>query len=75
MDRFSVCSFPVLLGRGKRLVGESTIPGGLRLVESQTSTTGVVISTYERAGEVPVGSFQLDDPTAAEARRRASLVG
>jgi hypothetical protein len=35
----------------------------------------VVISTYERAGEVPVGSFQLDEPTAAEARRRASLVG
>jgi hypothetical protein len=35
----------------------------------------VTTSTYERAGEVPVGSFQLDEPTAAEARRRASLVG
>jgi hypothetical protein len=37
--------------------------------------TGVAISPYERAGEVPVGSFQLDEPTAAAARRRAGLVG
>jgi hypothetical protein len=34
----------------------------------------VVISTCERAGEVPVGSFQLEEPTEAEARRRAGLV-
>jgi hypothetical protein len=34
----------------------------------------VVIATYERAGDVPLGSFQLDGPTEAELRRRASLV-
>jgi dihydrofolate reductase len=75
VDRFSIWTFPVLLGRGKRLFGEGTIPGGLRLTESQTATTGVVIATYERAGAVPVGSFQLGEPSAAETRRRASLIG
>jgi dihydrofolate reductase len=73
VDRFGIWTFPVLLGRGKRLFGTGTVPGGLRLVESQTSTTGVVIATYERAGEVPVGSFQFDEPTAAEVQRRAEL--
>lgn len=73
VDEFNVWTFPVLLGRGKRLFGEGTRAAGLRLAESQTSTTGVVIARYERAGEVPVGSFQLAEPTEAEVRRRESL--
>ena len=47
----------------------------LRLVGTETSGTGVVISTYERAGDVPIGSFQLEEPTEAEIKRRASLAG
>jgi hypothetical protein len=50
-------------------------PYELLLVGSETSTTGVVIATYQRAGDVPVGSFQLDEPTEAEVRCRAGLVG
>ena len=75
VDEFTVWTFPVLLGTGKRLFGAGTVPGGLRLVGSETSTTGVVIATYERAGDVPLGSFQLDEPGEAEVRRRASLMG
>jgi dihydrofolate reductase len=73
VDVFSIWTFPILLGTGKRLFGDGTTPGGLRLVDSETSTTGVTITTYERAGEVPLGSFQLAEPTEAELRRRASL--
>lgn len=73
VDELGVWTFPVLLGRGKRLFGDGVVPAGLRLVESEASTTGVVISRYERSGEVPVGSFQLDEPTEAEVRRRESL--
>jgi dihydrofolate reductase len=73
VDTFTVWTFPVLLGRGKRLFGTGTTPAGLRLVESTTSTTGVLIATYERAGEVPRGDFQLAEPTEAELRRRAAL--
>jgi dihydrofolate reductase len=73
VDEFGVWTFPVLLGRGKRLFGDGTQPGGLTLLDSQTSTTGVVVSRYRRAGDVPVGSFQLAEPTEAEIRRRESL--
>ena len=31
------------------------------------------VMAYERAGEVPTGSFQLDEPTEAQTRRRARL--
>jgi hypothetical protein len=65
----------VLLGSGKRLFGDGTRPGGLRLLSNRTSTTGVVISTYERAGDVPRGSFQLAEPSEDEVQRRADLAG
>lgn len=62
VDAFRLWTFPLLLGSGKRLFDGGTIPAGLRLVDAQTSTTGVVVATYERAGEIRYGSFALDQP-------------
>jgi hypothetical protein len=63
----------VVLGTGKRLFGDGTRPGGLKLVESKVSKTGVTINTYERAGAIDRGSFALDQPTEAEIERRRRL--
>jgi dihydrofolate reductase len=57
IDEFQLLIFPILLGTGKRLFGEGTIPAGLKLVDTQGSGTGVVIARYERAGQVSYGSF------------------
>jgi len=57
VDQFRVWVFPVVLGSGKRLFGDGTAPSGLKLVDSKVSTTGVVISTYQPAGELRTGSF------------------
>ena len=57
VDEFRLWVFPVVLGSGKRLFADGTIPSGLRLVDSVVSSTGVVIGTYELAGEVVTGSF------------------
>jgi dihydrofolate reductase len=73
VDEFHLLTFPVLLGPGKRLFADGTMPRGLKLVDSKTSTTGVVIATYERAGEVEVGSFASEQPTEAELERRRRL--
>lgn len=73
IDEYRLWVFPVVLGKGKRLFGEGAIPAGLKLVDSKTSSTGVVISTYERAGELSYGSFALDEPTDAEVERRRGL--
>jgi dihydrofolate reductase len=73
VDEFRIWTFPVVVGPGKRLFGSGAMPGGLRLVDSKTSSTGVVMATYERAGEVDRGSFEFDEPTDEELTRRARL--
>jgi len=57
VDRYRLWVFPVVIGTGKRLFADGTIPAGLRLVDSKVSTTGVVIGTYEPAGDLNVGTF------------------
>jgi dihydrofolate reductase len=57
VDEFRIWIFPVIIGSGKRLFADGTIPAGLKLVDSTISTTGVVIATYEPAGVLATGSF------------------
>ena len=47
IDQLRLWVFPVVVGPGKRLFAAGTLPAGLRLVDAQTATTGVVIATYE----------------------------
>jgi dihydrofolate reductase len=60
VDQYRLWVFPLVIGSGKRLFSEGTIPSGLKLVDSTVSTTGVVIGTYEPAGEIVTGSFAPD---------------
>src|SRR5438309_1429330 len=60
IDQFRLWVFPLVIGSGKRLFSDGTIPSALKLVDSKVSTTGVVIGTYEPAGEIVTGSFALD---------------
>jgi dihydrofolate reductase len=57
VDEFRLKIFPVTVGMGKRLFGEGTIPASFKLLESKVSTTGVVVATYVRDGEIKTGSF------------------
>ncbi len=76
VDEYNVWTFPVVLGRGKRLFGETARPSVLRLVRSRVSPSGAVMSTYVPAGDVQPGSFASIAPSAAElARRRAMANG
>jgi dihydrofolate reductase len=57
IDRMHIWTFPVTVGGGKRLFEEGIPAKGWKLTKSQTSTTGVVISTYEPAGPLKTGSL------------------
>jgi dihydrofolate reductase len=57
VDEFQLLVYPVLLGSGKRLFADGTLPSALRLVESRVSPSGVVIGRYEPGGEVVTGAF------------------
>lgn len=70
IDEYNVWTFPVVLGRGKRLFGEAARPLALRLVRSQVSNTGVVMSTYVPQGDIQPGSFAQAEPSEKELARR-----
>ena len=57
IDEYRLWVFPVVLGSGRRLFADGAVPAGLRLVDHVVSTTGVIIGTYEPAGELVTGSF------------------
>jgi dihydrofolate reductase len=73
VDEFRLMIFPVVVGGGKRLFGEGAIPSTFTVRDASTSSTGVVMATYERAGDVQPGSFALDEPTDLEVERRERL--
>jgi dihydrofolate reductase len=60
VDAYNVLIFPVVLGTGQRLFPEGVTPGALQLTESLRTGTGVVLSSYERAGTPTYGAFGLD---------------
>lgn len=70
IDSLTIMTFPLVLGGGKRLLGEGGSPGAMSMVDSKVSDSGVVIATYEPAGEVRPGSFVTKPPSEAEIARR-----
>ena len=69
LDRLTLMTFPVILGSGKRLFGDGTPPGAMRMVEHQITPGGNIIATYQPDGAVETGSFGADEPSAAELDR------
>jgi hypothetical protein len=66
-------NFTLVLGRGKRLFENGARPCALRLLASKVSTTGVVMSTYVPAGDIPLSSLSQAEPSAKELTRRAKM--
>jgi len=50
VDRYLLLIHPLVLGSGRRLFPDGAPAGSLRLVDAVTTTTGVVIATYDPAG-------------------------
>jgi len=73
IDEYNVWTYPLVLGRGKRLFGESARPSAMQLVRSHVSATGVLMSTYVPAGEIRPGSFAGVEPSARELARREKM--
>lgn len=57
VDELWLKIFPITLGTGKKLFAGGTIPAAFRLIECKASPAGVIVASYERAGEVRTGSF------------------
>jgi dihydrofolate reductase len=56
VDELRLVVFPVVLGEGKRLFGDGAAPRTWRLSSSMTTSSGALMTGYQRAGEVQTGS-------------------
>lgn len=63
IDTMRIWQFPVVLGTGKRLFGEGTIPRAFRLVESQETAAGAVLHVFERLGGLKYGEVEVGRET------------
>ena len=50
VDRLNLWLYPLLLGRGKRVFADGTVPTALRLTESVSYANGLIHLAYETAG-------------------------
>jgi len=72
IDEYRLWFYPIALGTGKRLFGSGTVPAALRLIETKTTSAGVVISTYRQAGRPTYGSFEAEVREDWEPLKRSS---
>jgi dihydrofolate reductase len=57
VDELWLKTYPVTLGKGKRLWGKGVRPATWKLTESVVTPSGVIVASYARGGEVKTGSF------------------
>ena len=72
VDEIRIWTFPIVLGTGKRLFRNGTIPGGLELIESTVSTTGVQVANYKTGAPIRLRSLALE-PNKQELERREKV--
>jgi len=70
IDVLHVWTYPITLGKGKKLFQEGTAAQEWKMTESAISTTGIIFARYEPGGEVKVGSFASGTTSDAEIERR-----
>jgi dihydrofolate reductase len=74
IDRLMLMTFPVTLGKGKRLFGDGTPTTMLRMLDHKVTAKGTLIATFEPGGKLPVfpefGPQPSTSPREAERQRR-----
>jgi dihydrofolate reductase len=73
IDRLVLITFPLILGQGKRILDGSQSPGSMKMAEHFVTETGVILASYEPAGEVRTGTFATKEPSEAELKLREKI--
>ncbi len=56
VDELWLKTFPVTLGKGKRLFEDGTIAAAFKLTDNLITPNGIIFANYQRAGEVKTGT-------------------
>ncbi len=61
VDRLNLWLYPLLLGSGKRMFADGTVPTALRVTSSVTYGNGTVQLSYDTAGAPTYGNLAVDE--------------
>lgn len=67
IDRLTLMTFPLTLGKGKRLFGDGTPVDMLEMVDHRVTAKGTMIATYRPGGEFP--AYPADGPEPSTSAR------
>jgi dihydrofolate reductase len=70
VDVLHLWTYPITLGKGKKLFQEGTATQEWQLTDVVVSKTGAIMATYLTGGEVKLGSFGSEKLSEAEMERR-----
>ena len=71
VDEIRVFTFPLLLGKGKRLFDATSEPRGFKLTHSKVSPAGLISATYVPSGGIELMTIRgAENPSKAELARR-----
>jgi dihydrofolate reductase len=59
VDELRLKIYPLILGEGKKLFENGAMPAAFTVTESQMTSKGVIITNYQRAGEVVTGDVEI----------------
>lgn len=78
IDELTLMTFPVVLGHGKRLIGEGTPVDRMTMTDHRITPKGCVIATYRPGGKLPPYPAEAPIPITSErelARRQRIAEG
>jgi dihydrofolate reductase len=73
LDRLTVLTYPLVLGKGKRLFRDGTPPATLRLQSGRMTSKGTAIATFTPELGVKLGESPPVEPNATEKRRQQRI--
>jgi dihydrofolate reductase len=56
VDELNLMTYPIILGQGKKLFAEKAAPRTFTLAKGQVGKKGVIVATYQCAGEIQTGT-------------------
>ena len=60
VDEFRLWTYPVVLGRGRRLFSDTSVPTSFELVDHKETSTGVSIRSFRPTGPIAQGAFDVE---------------
>lgn len=60
VDEYNLLTFPVVVGQGRRLFAERGLDTGMSLVETRSTSNGVIIAVYRRTARAGFGTMEVE---------------